>query len=232
MSWRDFFDRDHALYVSERHKRLHADLVAKGVAAYIPDRNAHVLDYGCGEALGAPFLSENCAKLYLFDTAPSVRAKLIAANINRANVAVLDEASFEALPEKSLDRIVIVSVLQYVGDAELARMLGIFHDKLKDDGALVLADIVPGDASPLDDVRALLKFGAQGGFFLASLAGLARTALSDYRSLRAQYGLSTYDEADLREILAEHDFSCERARQNIGHNQKRMTFVAGKTHVA
>ena len=228
MTWRDFFDGDHALYVSERHKLLHADLVAKGVAAQIPDKNAQVLDYGCGEALGATYVSERCGKLFLFDTAPSVRAKLVAANVARANVVVLDEAGVAAIPNGSLDMIVVVSVLQYVGEAELARLLGAFHDKLKDDGKLVLADIIPKDVSPLDDARALLDFGLHGGFLVASIVGLARTALSDYRTLRAQYGLSFYDEADIREILAEHDFSCERAAQNIGHNQKRMTFVARK----
>ena len=228
MTWRDFFDRDHALYVSERHKLLHADLVAKGGAAHIPSPDAQILDYGCGEALGAAYVSERCGRLYLFDTAPSVRAKLVAANVNRPNVAVLDEAGVAAIPERSLDMIVVVSVLQYVGEAELARLLGLFHDKLKDDGRLVLADIIPKDVSPLDDARALLDFGLHGGFLFAALAGLVRTALSDYRTLRQQYGLSFHDEADMREILAEHDFSCERAARNIGHNQKRMTFVARK----
>ena len=228
MTWRDFFDRDHALYVSERHKLLHADLIAKGVAAHIPNSQAQVLDYGCGEALGAPYLAERCAKLFLFDTAPSVRAKLAAANVARPNVAVLDEAAVAAIPDASLDMIVIVSVLQYVAEAEFARMLGTFHDKLKDDGRLVLADIIPKDVSPVDDARALLGFGLHGGFLTAAVIGLARTALSDYRTLRTQYGLSTYDEADMREILADHDFTCERAARNIGHNQKRMTFVARK----
>ena len=228
MTWRDFFDRDHALYVSERHKMLHADLVAKGVAAHIPIRQAQVLDYGCGEALGAPYVSERCGKLFLFDTAPSVRAKLVAANVARSNVSVIDEAGVAAIPDKSLDMIVVVSVLQYVAEAELARLLTTFHDKLKDDGKLVLADIIPKDVSPVDDARALLGFGLHGGFLTASVIGLARTALSDYRKLRQQYGLSFYDEADMREILADHDFECERAPLNIGHNQKRMTFVARK----
>ena len=228
MTWRDFFDRDHALYVSDRHKLLHADLVAKGVASHIPNAQAQVLDYGCGEALGAPYLAERCAKLFLFDTAPSVRAKLAAANVARPNVAVLDEAAVAAIPDASLDMIVIVSVLQYVAEAEFARMLGTFHDKLKDEGKLVLADIIPKDVSPVDDARALLGFGLHGGFLGAAIVGLARTALSDYRTLRTQYGLSFYDEADMREMLADNDFTCERAAQNIGHNQKRMTFVARK----
>ena len=176
MTWRDFFDRDHALYVSERHKLLHADLVAKGVASHIPRPDAQVLDYGCGEALGAAHLSGRCAKLFLFDTAPSVRAKLVAANVARANVVVLDEAGVAAIPNGSLDMIVVVSVLQYVGEAELARLLGAFHDKLKDDGKLVLADLIPKDVSPLDDARALLDFGLHGGFLVASIVGHGRSS--------------------------------------------------------
>lgn len=228
MTWRDFFDGDHSIYVNARHKLLHADLVAKGVAAHIPNPNAKVLDYGCGEALSARYLAERCGKLYLYDSAPSVRAKLVASTIAQPKIVVLDESALEALPDRSLDMIAVVSVLQYVGDAELARLLEIFGEKLADGGLLVLADIVPRDLGPLDDARELLGFAWRGGFLIAALAGLARTALSDYRTLRAKFGLSTYDEPDLRALLAEHDFSCMRAPQNIGHNQKRMTFLASR----
>jgi hypothetical protein len=50
--------------------------------------------------------------------------------------------------------------------------------------------------------------------------------------LREKFGLSTYDEPDMRALLDEHDFTCERVAQNIGHNQKRMTFLACKAQVA
>ena len=33
MTWRDFFDSDHSIYVSARHKLLHSQLVADGVAS-------------------------------------------------------------------------------------------------------------------------------------------------------------------------------------------------------
>jgi SAM-dependent methyltransferase len=228
MTWRDFFDRDHSIYVNDRHKRLHAEIVAKGVARHIPSPDARVLDYGCGEALGARHVSERCGRLFLYDAAPSVRAKVAAGVVALPNAQVLDEAGVEALPENSLDMIAVVSVLQYVSEAELARMLETFHAKLKDDGLLVLGDIVPHDLSSLADARALLTFGLHGGFLVAAFAGLVRTALSDYRTLRAQYGLSTYDEPELAAKLADHGFSCARAAENIGHNQGRMTFLARK----
>lgn len=228
MTWSDFFETDHSIYVNARHKALHAEIVAKGVAAHIPSPQALVLDYGCGEALEANYLAARCEKLFLYDTAFVVRSRLRRIHIAAPNIKVLDETSFDELPENSLDMIAVVSVLQYVGEAELARLLTTFHDKLKDDGLLLLADIVPKNLSAWEDARALLSFGLAGGFLFAAAAGLAKTALSDYRTLREKYGLSTYDEADMAEILDEHDFSCERARENIGHNQKRMTFRARK----
>jgi SAM-dependent methyltransferase len=228
MTWRDFFDADHSIYVSERHKKLHAELVAQGVAAHIPRSDAIVLDFGCGEALGARYLAARCGKLYLYDSAPSVRAKLVAANVDQPRIVVLDEDALEALPDGGVDMIVVVSVLQYVSDAELARLLEIFRDKLKDYGLLLIADVVPKGLSAVEDARALLKFGLHGGFLFAAIAGLVRTALSDYRTIRKRYGLSTFDEAEMRAVLADHDFTSVRVPENIGHNQKRMTFRARK----
>ena len=229
MTWRDFFNGDHSIYVNARHKLLHGELVAKGVAAHIPNADSVVLDYGCGEAQGARIVAARCAKLCLYDSAPFVRAKLNAAFAIDANIAVLDEAALDALPDGALDMIAIVSVLQYVGEAELARLLETFRAKLKHGGLLVIGDVVPKNIGPVEDARALLDFGFRGGFLFAAVAGLVRTALSDYRTMRAKFGLTTYDEADMLALLADHGFSARRAPDNIGHNQLRMTFLGTKS---
>ena len=53
-----------------------------------------------------------------------------------------------------------------------------------------------------------------------------RTALSDYRQLRARVGLQHYDEKEMIAKLAASGFIASRAHFNIGHNPWRMTFVA------
>ena len=73
---------------------------------------------------------------------------------------------------------------------------------------------------------ALLRFAAKHGFLKDALIGLVSTALSDYRQLRAKVGLTRYSEADMTAKLAAAGFTASRARQNIGHNPWRMTFVA------
>jgi len=72
----------------------------------------------------------------------------------------------------------------------------------------------------------LLRFGAANGFFIAAVAGLVRTVLSDYWRLRTRYGLTRYGEAAMKEKLAAAGFVAQRAAQNIGHNQARMAFAA------
>jgi hypothetical protein len=72
----------------------------------------------------------------------------------------------------------------------------------------------------------LLRVGAANGFFWAAMSGLMRISVSDYLRLRKTVGLSHYTEATMLEKLRRAGFTAERAARNIGHNQRRMTFLA------
>ncbi|MGL4439342.1 MAG: SAM-dependent methyltransferase, partial [Bosea sp. (in: a-proteobacteria)] len=69
MSWRDFFNGEHSIYVSERHKLLHARIITRGMVALIPRPDAAVLDHGCGEAIHGDAVAAACGKLYLCESA-------------------------------------------------------------------------------------------------------------------------------------------------------------------
>jgi SAM-dependent methyltransferase len=226
MNWQDFWNSDTPIYVSERHKDLHYRLIARDIIALIPSREAHVLDYGCGEALSADRVAARCARLYLCDAAPAVRARLAERFRNIANIQVLAAPGMEQLPNEQLDLIVVNSVVQYLSLDELRALLKNARAKLKRDGRLVVADVIPADQSPVADAAALLSFAGRGGFLGAAIVGLARTAVSDYRRLRSEVGLAQYDEPDMLDILADSGFVGERRSHNLGHNQRRMTFVA------
>jgi SAM-dependent methyltransferase len=226
MDWRDFWNSDTPIYVSERHKDLHYRLIARDIIALIPSRDAHVLDYGCGEALSADRVAARCAKLYLCDAAPTVRARIGERFRDVHNIQVVAPEGMEQLPDHQLDLIIVNSVVQYLSLDELRALLATARPKLKSDGQLVIADVIPADLSPIADAGALLSFAGKGGFLGAAIVGLARTALSDYRKLRNEVGLAQYDEPEMLDILADSGFSAERRSQNLGHNQARMTFVA------
>ena len=225
MSWRAFFNTDHSIYVSDRHRLLHDDLIARGLVKQILSATARVLDYGCGKASAAALVAQRCGTLFLYDAAPRVQDALRSAFADNPKIEILTEAGLAALPDGSLDLVTIVSVAQYLDESELGAIADLAHDKLKPGGRLLVADVIPPDLSPIEDARALLAFGWQGGFLFAALSGLVRTFFSDYRALRAENPLTTYDDADMRELLTAHGFAAVRAPENIGHNQARMTFV-------
>lgn len=226
MSWRDYWNADTPIYVSERHKTLHYALIARDLASHIPQSDATVLDHGCGEALSADRVAASCGRLYLCDGAPLVRERLIARFAAQPKITVIAPEQVGDISEHSLDLVVVNSVLQYLSVEEFADLLGLWRSRLKIGGRLILADIIPPDASPLDDVLALLRFAWSGGFLGRALVGLARTALSDYSKLRAELGLTHYGEAEMLSRLRERGFEPRRADRNMGHNGRRMTFVA------
>ena len=226
MTWREFWNGSHPIYVNARHQTLHYERIAKGICALLPHRNAIILDYGCGDTLATSSVTSQCGKLYLFDAAPNVEQRLRERFANTPNITVLSPDDLAALPPASLDLIIINSVLQYLSAAEFEQLLRDCRQKLHLDGALILADIIPKDANAFDDIRALLCFAFYGGFFFAALRGLIATYFSDYRRLRTEVGLTRYSQDDVCTLLAAQHFSCERLPTNLGHNQTRMMFRA------
>jgi SAM-dependent methyltransferase len=225
-SWRDYWNQDTPIYVSERHKLLHYRLIARDIAELIPGPDATVLDYGCGEALAADSVAARCRALLLVDAAPLVRERLGERFRDVPAIRVLAPEAVESLPDGSLDLVVMNSVAQYLTLEELRAALDLIRRKLGPEGRLVVADVIPPETSALTDARALLSFALKGGFLMRALVGLARTATSDYRSLREELGLSTYGEDDMLALLEATGFRGERRARNIGHNQARMTFLA------
>lgn len=228
-SWRDFWNGEHAIYVSERHKLLHYRGVATDIAALVPSPDATVLDVGCGEASSADRVAAVCARLYLCDAAPTVREKIQARFAHVPKIAVIAPEEVEGLAAGSVDLVVAHSLVQYLKRDELATLLGVWKERLRPGGQLVIADVIPPDVGPLTDALQLLSFGFSGGFLIDAVKGLIRTALSDYRTIRSQLGLSTYSAPDMTALLVEAGFAEVEPRTNLGHNPHRMTFVARKS---
>ena len=226
MGWGDFWNSAHYIYVNARHRNLHDRLVARDIVGLISSRDAVVLDYGCGEATAAEMVASCCRNLILCDAAPNIRAHLTSRFSGHAKITVLSPEEVRALPRDSLSVIVVNGLLQYLPKVELKELLAILRPLLKDDGIIVIGDVIPRDRSIFVDAAALLGFGFKNGFFIAALHGLVRTFFSKYLWLLLVHGLRRYDEAEILTILHTAGFIAKRRYPNIGHNQGRMTFVA------
>lgn len=227
-SWIEYWNTDHPIYVNDRHLTLHYRGIAQGIADLVPDEDAHVLDFGCGEALSADLIARKCRRLLLVDSAPSIREKLKARFGGNRAIHVLSPEEAKALAAGSLDLVVIHSVAQYLAKPDFAALVADFSGKLKPGGSLIVGDILPNDLSAMTDALALLHFGFEGGFLVPAFLGLVKTALSDYRKIRAELGLTHYEETEMLALLEKAGLTARRLEKNLGHNQARMAFGAVK----
>jgi len=224
--WISFYDFKHSvIYVNARHRDVHYRVIAEGIRAYVPSPEAHVLDYGCGEATSAPLVADAAGALLLIEAAPNVRASLTARYDNHPKIAVASAEDARELPDQSFDLVVMHSVAQYLSEMELTRLLALFRRVVKPDGLVIIGDIVPPHWAAPAAAFALLRFAAANGFFWAAAFGLVRIFVSDYLRLKKTVGLSHYTEAAMMQKLRAAGFRAERARNNIGHNPWRMTFL-------
>jgi len=225
-SWLDFWNGDTAIYACDRHKELHYEAVARDLCAHIPSPQARALDYGCGEALSAARLAQDCGTVLLYDAAPHVRERLRARFGQEERIVILEDGLLKVVDDASLDLVVANSLIQYLAPDEFSWLLHLWRAKLKSDGRLLLADIPTPQSGALNDAAALLRFGWRGGFFFAALSSLARLYFSDYRRLRSELGFFRYRAAELEGLLRQHGYAARLSPRNIGHNQSRLCLIA------
>jgi ubiquinone/menaquinone biosynthesis C-methylase UbiE len=225
-TWIDYYDSAHSIFVSARHRDLHFALLADHIAAYIPSPTAVVLDYSCGEALSADQVAKSCGKLILAEPGANVRDRLAARFKDDPKIEICGLDELSNLPPQTIDLVIMNSVTQYLAVDELNIAFARIHRLLKPSGRLVLGDVLQPRNNALTDAAALLRFSRQHGFLKDAMKGLVRTAISEYPKLRSRLGLKRYGEAEMIEKLRTNGFSAVRAKENLGHNRKRMTFVA------
>jgi len=225
--WIEFWDSNHPIYVDARHEAAHFRRIAEDIRGFAPEGGAGtMLDYGCGEALSADLVAEKVARLILCEPAPNVRGMLAGRFAGNPKIVVRKPEDVAQMASQSVDTVVMHSVAQYVDPQELDHLFALFRRLLKPGGLFVLGDVIPRKVSALADALALLRFASEEGFYFAALKGLIRAYFSSYWKLRKSLGLQRYDEGEITAKLEAAGFTVQRARSNIGHNEKRMTFLA------
>jgi SAM-dependent methyltransferase len=227
-NWIAFWDSHHAIYVSAHHRDVHYLRIAEDISRYVP-KDGIVLDYGCGDALHAEVAAAPAKRLVLCEAAPNLRDALAARFVSDTKILVVSPDQAAEFNNQSFDLIVMHSVAQYLTGDDLDELLMLFHRLLKEDGHLVLGDIIPPQVSAFTDVIALLRFARADGFFFAALFGLVRTVFSNYWALRTTLGLSRYGKEEMLTKLTHAGFWATVAYANIGHNQARKAYLGRLT---
>jgi SAM-dependent methyltransferase len=229
-SWQDFWDAPNAIYVGRRHQEVHFAKVLCGVRRFVPaGAAAVVLDWGCGDALGADELAQTCRTLLLYDRADSTRRRLLLSYGGSPKIRIVDDAELAAFAMASVDLIVVNSVVQYLSRSQFTDALRLFRRLLKSNGKLLLGDIIAPDTPLVGHVTTFLRFAWQNGFFVAAIVGLAHNFVSPYRKLRHDAGYACYTDMQMLGLLEDNGFVGERLASNIAVSQLRFSYLARKS---
>ena len=141
-------------------------------------------------------------------------------------IAVRKPEDIAVMPAGSMDVIVMHSVAQYLSPQEFDGAGQVFHRLLKPGGLLVLGDVIPRKAVGARRRAGAAPIRRAGGVFLGGAAGPVSHLFFRLPAAAQILGLARYDDDEIAAKLEAAGFSAERARTNIGHNSKRMTFLA------
>jgi SAM-dependent methyltransferase len=228
-SWIDFWDRPNAIYVNQRNLDAHFECLTRDLQRFVPaDGKKVVLDFGCGDALGAERLVEGCSTLYLYDAAPAVRKRLRKRLTHDRRIIILDDSDLQQLEAGTIDLVLVVSVIQYMGKDEMVSLMRSWHRLLTPTGELIVADVIEPGTPIYLDVASQLEFAWRHGFFLPALAGFARMFFSDYRELRRKAGFSMYRADEMLALLRAAGFDGAGLPDNIGPGHHRRAYRGRK----
>lgn len=223
-SWTEFWGGKHSIYVSPRHVEAHFRRLTADLAVALPRRaGLRILDYGSGDALGAPSLAALGHRVALYDAAIEVQTRIARRYDGDSRITVLDESAL-ASSDGRFDAVIVSSVTQYIPRDALPATIAHWHRLLVSGGVLVIADVMHPDAGMAEDVTDLLGFAWKESFLPAALWGLARTFFSDYRRMRQKLGLARYTGQEFLQLLAASGFHAEALPQNPGPNRHRLGF--------
>jgi len=211
MDWISFYDFKHSvIYVNARHRDVHYRTIAEDIAKHVPSKDANVLDYGCGEATSAALLADASGHLTMVEAAPNVRAALKARYEANPKISVLTPDEAAALAPGSFDLIVMHSVAQYLSDAELDRLLGVFH-RLSSRKARYRRRYCAADIGGAGGGAGAAALRSRQRLLLGRVGGLMRIFVSDYFRLKKTHGLSHYTEAAMLQRLTRAGYTAKRA---------------------
>jgi 2-polyprenyl-3-methyl-5-hydroxy-6-metoxy-1,4-benzoquinol methylase len=167
----------------------------------------NIFDYGCGpgfvaDALAAKnigitgadineFFLEECRKNH-----PAARFILITTDIT-TNKKILEEQ----LKAKKFDYIVLLSVAQYLNSVkDLEDIIALLRSFLKEQGKIIVADILDENTSAISDAFSLLKHCIRKGRIGAFIGFIFYLLFSNYRKITSQINLLQVPEQAIQDI--------------------------------
>jgi cyclopropane fatty-acyl-phospholipid synthase-like methyltransferase len=189
------------------------------------NRNAHVLDFGCGFGFVAETLAPKVGKVFLWDASANMRRRSRRNLADHQNIFYLDLSDPQATAgELKFDLIVVNSVVQYMSLEQFAVCLVMWRTMLAPGGGIVVSDLIAPEYNSFSDFVDLLKFSIQRNVLGSALLQAMRD-LGRYWMMRRSCPLARISVAELSEIGEAAHLSVNCLPRNLTHFRRRLTAV-------
>jgi SAM-dependent methyltransferase len=185
------------------------------------NRNARVLDFGCGFGFVAKMLAPKVRKVFLWDTSVNMRRRARLNLADHHNIGFVDLSEPHAIArELNFDLIIVNSVVQYMSLEQFAACLVMWRTMLAAGGRIVVSDLIPPDYNSVSDFVDLLKFSIRRNVVGSALLQAIRD-LGRYWRIRRGCPLTRVSVEDLTALSKHAGLSVSCLASNI-------TFFTGR----
>jgi 2-polyprenyl-3-methyl-5-hydroxy-6-metoxy-1,4-benzoquinol methylase len=166
-----------------------------------------ILDYGCGPG----FLADYLDPLNIEMTGVDINSQYIVQNTNNhsrssflhisTDVGTTTELLGHHLKEAKFDFIILLSITQYLEDeTDLYNISSMLRPFLKEEGRLIIADVIDPNSSSLQDALSLLIHCIKKEQLTAFIRFVSYLIFSDYRKLSKEVKLLKLSENSIRQL--------------------------------
>lgn len=189
------------------------------------NRNARVLDFGCGFGFVAEMLAPKVGEVFLWDVSVNMRRRARLNLADHQNIRFLDLSEPQAIArELKFDLIVVNSVVQYMSLDQFAAWLVMWRTMLAAGGRIVVSDLIPPEYQSMSDLVDLLKFSIRRDVLGSALLQAMRD-MGRYWMMRRSCPLARTCMEDLGELSKAADLSVSCLPRNLTHFRGRLSAV-------
>ena len=172
-------------WTNEKHDQLYWErgigFFSKNlVQSFNISKDSCILDYGCGPGFLGKHLSGQVRKIVLADPSEQLLAQAQQNNMGLENIEIIKiepDPTENKFPEQCYDIITINSIIQYLDLDTVANLLETLSPCLKENGKIIISDIVSSKTVMLSDVF-FVSFYNWKWFGLGNLIGYWKNEFS------------------------------------------------------